>query len=314
MRTRSKHAMLGRMSVAGVRTSTVVALVALVALAVAAADSGAAFPGRNGQIAFAAGKRSSAGDIPLDLFLMPAQGGAARRLVAGASAAAWSPDGRKLAYAVGDYQPEVVVMDVVGGTTSLLTKNAFPDSSPAWSPDGRRLAFIRRPGPMDTPYRIIEAAATGGGERTLRTVAREPAFSPDGRWLAYVGDSSPQVFVVAASGAGTVRKLTSGFLWAVNPEWSPDGRQVAFAAQVSESQTPQIYVVRSDGGGLRRLTSSAGEKNDPAWSPDGTLVAFANKGPHGIFVVPANGGAERRLTPPGSPLWYFDLSWQPLVR
>ena len=114
------------------------------------------------------------------------------------------------------------------------------------------------------------------------------------------------------SDGGGVRRLTSGFLWAVNSEWSPDGRKLASAALASNSKTPQIYVIGADGSGLRQATSSAGEKGNPAWSPDGTELAFTNAEPHGIFVIPPGGGTERRLTPGASTLFYYDLSWQPV--
>lgn len=282
--------------------------VALLALAVRPAE--ATFPGKNGKLAYSAGLRTSAGDIPLDLYVMPAGGGKAVKLVDGGHGGSWSPDGTRIAYVTGEYTTEVYVLDVATGTSTQVTKNAYNEGGPEWSPDGKRLVFIRRVGPMDTPYRIVTSSVNGGDERTVLQRAREPVWSPDGKRIAFVGEDWPQVFLVAIDGSGA-RRLTSGFLWAVNPEWSPDGSELAFAALASSSTTPQIYVIGADGSGVRQVTSSSGEKGAPAWSPDGTELAFTNTEHHGIFVVDAGGGAERRLTPKGSKLWYYDLSWQP---
>ena len=269
-----------------------------------------AFPGKNGKLVYSAGLRSSAGNIPVDLYVLPAAGGKAVKLVVGGAGGSWSPDGTRIAYWAGESTGEIYVLDVATGTTTQVTKNAYHDGSPDWSPDGKQLVFIRRVGPMDTPFRIVTASANGGDEHTVHLRAREPSWSPDGKRFAFVGDSWPQVFIMGSDGGG-VRRLSSGFLWAVNPDWSPDGRKLAFAALASNSRTPQIYVIGADGSGLRQATSSAGDKGSPAWSPDGVELAFTSDEPHGISVIPAGGGAERRLTPGGSKLFYYDLSWQP---
>lgn len=79
-----------------------------------------------------------------------------------------------------------------------------------------------------------------------------------------------------------------------------------------------IYRVQLDGSGLRRLTSAPAGVSyaSPAWSRNGRLIAFS--GPtcagcaSGIFVVPAAGGAQRRVT--GTPLGATRPSWGRLDR
>jgi TolB protein len=64
------------------------------------------------------------------------------------------------------------------------------------------------------------------------------------------------------------------------PAWSPNGRWLAFTADVGHRTTPvdsprtDVFVVRPDGSGLRRLTHT-GSASTPTWSPDGHTIVFA---------------------------------------
>ncbi len=87
-----------------------------------------------------------------------------------------------------------------------------------------------------------------------------------------------------------VGELTTG------GSWSPDGRQVAFAA--SENGNSDIWIAAADGSGARRLTHDPGTDTSPSWSPDGRRIAFVSTragNPH-LFVMNADGSNQRRLT------------------
>lgn len=73
-----------------------------------------------------------------------------------------------------------------------------------------------------------------------------------------------------------------------DPDWSPDGRLVAFA---SSRRRGGIYVIQPDGKGLRRLFHGVASNVD--WSPDGRRIAF--QGDHGIYVLRRSGGRPVRL-------------------
>ena len=84
----------------------------------------------------------------------------------------------------------------------------------------------------------------------------------------------------------------AGLFFQLQPAWSPDANTIAFASR-RDGHT-HIYVMRADGTNTRRLTSGAEDDSTPAWSPDGRQIAFARQGE--LYVVPAAGGAARRLT------------------
>jgi TolB protein len=64
---------------------------------------------------------------------------------------AWSPDGRRIAFASArDGNSEIYVMNADGSSPVRLTEHPEQDDFPAWSRDGRRLAFVsERDGKFD---------------------------------------------------------------------------------------------------------------------------------------------------------------------
>jgi Tol biopolymer transport system component len=83
------------------------------------------------------------------------------------------------------------------------------------------------------------------------------------------------------------------------PDWSPDGRRIAYA------RDNEIWVMAASGRSPLRLTDNGGLKVRPVWSPDGRRIAFARLGSRGseIVVMNADGTRMRRLTDGGSPAW-----------
>ena len=90
--------------------------------------------------------------------------------------------------------------------------------------------------------------------------------------------------------------------------WSPDGRSLAYTSD--KAGNFDIWVQSIGGDDPRRITTSPSHDRQPTWSPDGsTLVFRSERDGGGLFVVPASGGAERRLTSFGvRPKWAPDGS------
>lgn len=150
--------------------------------------------------------------------------------------------------------------------------------------------------------------------------AADPALSRDGRRLAYSQRAVRQNIWRAdldAGGAavGTPRALTPSTREDGWPQYSPDGRRIAFVSD--RSGTRQVYVCDADGSNLERLTSLAGgvERPYPGWSPDGRRIVFGARaaGNTDIFVIDVRGGPPRRLTFEPSteyqPQWSRDGAW-----
>ncbi len=91
---------------------------------------------------------------------------------------AWSPDGKQIAFRMGDH---IYVINADGSVLTQLfpTQNVYVD--PAWSPDGRRIAFIDE-------GKLIVVNSDGSNSLTLYRYANysvPPTWSPDGNWIAF---------------------------------------------------------------------------------------------------------------------------------
>jgi Tol biopolymer transport system component/DNA-binding winged helix-turn-helix (wHTH) protein len=89
--------------------------------------------------------------------------------------------------------------------------------------------------------------------------------------------------------------------WEGYPSLSPDGSQLAFAWDGPAQDNSDIYVKLVGPGEPHRVTSDPSADFSPAWSPDGRQIAFLRNlasgivNRCGIYLIPALGGAERRL-------------------
>ena len=110
------------------------------------------------------------------------------------------------------------------------------------------------------------------------------------------------------AGGGEARRITEGGSQD-HPDWSPDGRLIAFSWG-SELGTDAVRAVRPDGTGKAVLADDPADSEGwPAWAPSGSRLAYSRRGR--IWTVAADGTGPRRLTEPRAGASDWDPSWQP---
>jgi dipeptidyl aminopeptidase/acylaminoacyl peptidase len=241
---------------------------------------------------------------PANLYVIPAEGGEARKLTdlkESVESIAWSPDSSRIAFTArvrddaydeeeerkraprrftrvfhkldsvgwtGDRRKHVFVVSLDDGDVRQLTSGDFEHDSPSWSPDGRQIAF--------------------DGMR-------------DERWDTRLLN---RIYLVDADG-GEPQALTGDEASYEGPSFSPDGRRIAYRLTVEDGTYPhhsQLGVMNADGSGKRRLTESLDRQTapypdyrEPVWDGERLVFTIEDGGNVHLYAVAADGSAAPEL-------------------
>lgn len=213
---------------------------------------------------------------PRRLYVLALAGGSPRRLSAGDASVqhfAWSPDGRRLAYAASptatadDMQmhTQPYLVEAAGGAPSQLAQRAGPLAHPAWTADGRWIAWLGAVGPTDPWHGSVFAVPAAGGA-SVRNLT--PDYGGTTTWLgALPGRSNRLVFLAEERQATVLRSIDPATgaiqvlsapeaVFAGAPSFAADGRRFAVVAS-TPAHPAEVFVGSLDRpAALQRLTRS----------------------------------------------------------
>ncbi|MEA2611501.1 MAG: hypothetical protein QOG32_1227 [Chloroflexota bacterium] len=101
---------------------------------------------------------------------------------------------------------------------------------------------------------------------------REFRLHPRDRVVAFTAETAGarQLFTLSLRG-GYPAQVTASEKAVSDPQWSPDGRRLAFV------RDDELWVVETDGSRLTLVAGKPGGGRDPRWSPDGRRIAFLSR-------------------------------------
>jgi TolB protein len=291
-----------------VTKASVAGMLAIAATLAVAGVAPAAFPGRNGKIAFRGAPRAAKNSI----YTIRPDGTHRKRLTPvpttetnQAYDPAFSANAKKIVYervvgTIDNPNYEIYKMRANGSHKVRVTNTETNEFDPAFSPNGHRIVFTRRlPGPG---YEIFTIRADGSHERRLtddHASDAEPSFSPSGARIVF--NRNFDLAIMRADGSHQHR-ITRRSSLESGPDFSPSGRWIVFNRSTNRGSSYQIYEIRTNGTHLRRLTTPKFGVDDgnPVFSPNGKKIAFQSDGRHGIggpriYVMRRDGTHIRRL-------------------
>jgi len=259
-------------------------------------------------IAFLSDRTAPLAGSPADktqVYVMPADGGEAQQLTKmekGVKAFEWAPDSKSMAIAAEapDTKPMKDRKETFGEYHIL---HADYQMTHLWLVNLPKTDDAGRTSAVGEPKLLTSGDSFSVGDFT---------FSPDGKRIAFSAQRDPDlisgfsadIYTVSIAD-GAVRKIVDTPGPESDPQWSPDGTQIAFVTSNGSKYffyaNQRIAVVSSEGGAPRVITSGFDEDADLLrWSPDGIYFSALQKTTSSLFLLDPKTEAVKQIEMPGS--------------
>jgi TolB protein len=217
----------------------------------------------------------------------------------------WSPDGKKIVY-VKTASPialhgDVMIVEYNNAESYIISdtkeKNIhIQGKSPIWSTDSSKVLLED----LNKEIYIIEPQGRNKEAIITRLTdsknfnAFSPKWSPDDKLIVFTRDlgkdnkDTSDIYIMNVDGKDVKSVTVRPDYEDSNPDFSPDGKLIAFDSTKYGEENSDIYIVGIDGKDLKNITNTK-EKSErcPVWSPDGKKIAYLGKNAIGwqIYVV-----------------------------
>jgi Tol biopolymer transport system component len=235
---------------------------------------------------------------------------------------AWAPDGKHLYFSSnrgGTMNLWRIAIDERSGRTSgepqPITTPTIWSGGYSLSHDGTTMAYASLDWRSTLQRVELDArreAIVGAPVPILRSTRpiRDHEISPDGQWVAFMELGAQEDLFVARIDGTQYRRLTDDEHRDRGPVWSPDGKQLIFYSDRTESY--ELWRIRLDGIAPEQVTAFGGGANFSTWSPDGLRLAVSGVNSKGWMIIPADAKALPPVAPeppPGDGLDFWPFSW-----
>lgn len=146
---------------------------------------------------------------------------------------AWSPDGKSIVFTACGHMD---LYSVRNKTVKQITYAPYPDFAlqPAWSPNGKEIAFLGNNGQEKDNVRIFIIDINGQNRKAIAPNVSigwgKISWSPDGQSIAFRSKEGCGDICTVNINSGAVQCLTHTPYGETDPDWSPDGRFIAYVA------------------------------------------------------------------------------------
>ncbi len=265
------------------------------------------------------------------------------KLVTEVFSSLWSPDGKNIAFshiannkyqistisAVEGGQKHLAASDIDSGYYSILPYNRLQTNDFSWSPDGGKISYTSNKSGQKNLW-IVNADGSNETQLTNNNDSKLyffcPLWSPDGKRIVFssktgnsTGKPTYSIWIIDTE-TKNLRLMTQQKTFFRLIGWMLNGKElILVSTDGSETSGLQTEVA------LTRLETETGKTQPIAilkdtylynihLATDGKNIAFAahREGKDNIWLIPANGGVEKKLTNNNDARLYFSsLAWSP---
>lgn len=225
-------------------------------------------------LSFLSSRQDSKGS---QVWLMDRRGGEGKRLTeikGGVDDYTWSPDGKKLALIITEESKDTV--KATSAKPIVVNRYKFKEDVEGYLKNLHSHLYL-----FDISTKKLDTLTTGNYDEA------SPTWSPDGSQIAFVSNrtidpdrnENTDIYLIDAKTGSLMKQLTTWTGADNSPQWSPDGKQIAYLRSTSDANyimydQPVLAVIAKEGGEPKLLSLNIDRPvNNPRWSKDGQSIA-----------------------------------------
>ena len=210
----------------------------------------------------------------------------------------FSPDGSFVSFtrSVSEGMQDLYIVPVDGGEARRITNDSRNINGSAWTSDSRSLVYSSNRTGRSGLWQI----SAEGGPPSWLGIGDAQAYFPSivGNRLVYLQSAGlTNIWMYDLEQPKNTTPVIASTRWDMHPQWSPDGRRIAFTSNRSGSY--EIWLSDSTGTSPRRITDFGGPfTSTPRWSPNGNRLVFTSRpgGQADLYTMGVDDATPRRLT------------------